>query len=31
MKQFFPSLSVPAVAALLLLAPALASAQQGLT
>ena len=31
MKQFFPSLSVPAVAALLWLAPALASAQQGLT
>ena len=31
MKQFFPSLSVPAVAALLCLAPALASAQQGLT
>jgi cobalt-zinc-cadmium efflux system outer membrane protein len=31
MKQFFPSLSVPAVAALLLLAPALANAQQGLT
>jgi cobalt-zinc-cadmium efflux system outer membrane protein len=31
MKQFFPSLSVPAVAALLWLAPVLASAQQGLT
>jgi cobalt-zinc-cadmium efflux system outer membrane protein len=31
MKHFFPSLSVPAVAALLWLAPALASAQQGLT
>lgn len=31
MKQFFPSLSVPAVAALLWLAPAMASAQQGLT
>jgi cobalt-zinc-cadmium efflux system outer membrane protein len=31
MKHFFPSLSIPAVAALLLLAPALAPAQQGLT
>jgi cobalt-zinc-cadmium efflux system outer membrane protein len=31
MKQFFPSLSASAVAALLILAPALASAQQGLT
>jgi cobalt-zinc-cadmium efflux system outer membrane protein len=31
MKHFSPSLSIPAVAALLLLAPALAPAQQGLT
>jgi cobalt-zinc-cadmium efflux system outer membrane protein len=31
MKQFLPSLSVPAMAALLLLAPAIAAAQQGLT